>query len=307
MMFLKTFLNDQFSNLPTQISQKPLKNIELKNGMFDNIYVSNSYIEENESRLSVWDYNTVMSSDFINTINAGNVDYFLSQTSKLRIKHRLKGDFRWVTIEEKEIYKYEDFQFETFDLFNKSGADYEYAIVPVINDVEGNPTTTSVYSEFNGLYIIEKDSVFQALANIVLGGVTRNSPSTMIQTAGSKYPYVFSNPRINFDTGTYSAMFMPYNISECEPIGDDTQRETEYYKKLYDFLCDGKPKVIKDSKGHMWLIKIIDFPQYTPVEKIQKTLGNTVFTWVEIGNANSNQDLYNNGLIDFSVEQDGSD
>lgn len=67
-----------------------------------------------------------------------------------------------------------------------------------------------------------------------------------------------------------------------------------------DFLCDSVPKILKLPDGRKWLIQVTPNPTDTAEENYNNRYIN--FTWVEIGDMDSEEDLYYLGLSDVSPE-----
>ena len=56
---------------------------------------------------------------------------------------------------------------------------------------------------------------------------------------------------------------------------------------------------MKDSNGNTYLIMIVDNINQSDIKSMGNALSYIEFSWVEIGNANSQKDLYNNNLVDY--------
>lgn len=292
------FLGGEKSLDPSPTDVKNIKNIKLTNGIIDELFITqNVDYDYSTSIPQVWDFDTILHAHFNGNLHAGNVDYTTEQVSHIRIKIREKNTFDWLTVYEIPINKTEDFKIERFYGYCKSDTEYEVAIVPIINGVEGNLNINSVLSKFSGIAIVEKDRIFTAELDIHKGSVQRNKPNAVINTVGSKYPFVINNGDSNYDSGSITATFVPYKEEICD---FEYSKGFKYRKDLMDQLCDGKPKVLKYDDGRMWLISVVDSPSEQEGSHPENI--STTINWVESGDIDSQMDLYENDLIDVSPE-----
>ncbi len=67
-----------------------------------------------------------------------------------------------------------------------------------------------------------------------------------------------------------------------------------------DFIADGIPKILKLFDGRIWLVQTTPNPSDTAEESYNNRY--ITFTWVEIGNINSEEDLYYLGLSEVTEE-----
>ena len=77
----------------------------------------------------------------------------------------------------------------------------------------------------------------------------------------------------------------------------DSAKTNEKKRKIKDFLANKKPKILRDWTGQSWLCIATDDVQISYAENSGLRVPNVTFTWTEIGDVNSQEDLYNNGVI----------
>jgi hypothetical protein len=305
MMFCKrNFSADRYSLGYTPTTVKNIERIRLQNGKFDTIHISKNisrpYSDYIPQQIDEWDYDTILLAFFDGNLLAGNILYSLSQISHFRIKVREAGTFKWLTFEEIPIRTIDDVSFDRYYKYCKSNQEYEFALVPVLNSIEGNININRIYSEFQGMFIMEKDKSFSTMIDVNIS-VQKNRPSAYIQTINRQYPYVFSAGNNNFYTGNFVVEFIADNsdISVDKSYNDYLKNSWVYRKNLMEFFCNGRPKIIKLYDGRMWMVSIINQPSETKESSI---LPRTSFEWVEIGDCLSSNDLYDNNFIDVNFE-----
>lgn len=288
---------------PTSVNN--INYIELKNGMYDYLYVE----QENEDGTLMsleecppagWDTNTLLYAQFDGNTNAGNLDKTLAETTHLIVKSRAKDEFVWKTLAVKEVHSLEDFNFYYNDYFVPSGQETEYAVVPVYYGIEGTYSTATIIPIFDKMFLIEDEIVYGTLITDGFCDTTRNIPSTLTQPLNSRYPTFVRNTLANYDTGTCVGSF--FKIEDCEvKVGREYDYEnTKYQKEVMDFICDGVPKILKMPDGRTWLIQVTPNPTDTANSIYNNR--SISFSWVEIGDINSEEDLYYLGLSDVSPE-----
>lgn len=297
-----TFLGGDLACAMTPTGITDINYVEIKNGIYDDLYLTKATdFELSNECPKAWDFDTCLYAPFSNNTNAGNVDWNLETVSHLVIKRRTIGEFNWITLETKEIHALEDFQMNGVDYTNVSGADYEYAVVPVLYGVEGNYSTSQVHSYFSGVIIIERDKSYHTDITDGFGDYTRNIPSATIELLNSKYPVFIRNSIANYDTGTFTGNFMPASdgCTFDTTIDGDFSR-VSYQREIMDIISDGIPKLLKFPDGRAKLVQVTP----NPTDNADTVYNNRVisFSWVEIGDINSEEDLYQYGYINATEE-----
>ena len=275
--------------------------VELKNGIYDDLYITrNTEFEMTDQVPQQWDFDTVLWAKFNGNTHAGNIDWDLETTSHIILKSRVEGQFRWKTLVVKEINTLDDFVINYPDYFIASGQPVEYAVVNILYGAEGTYAVTSVISKFTKTFLIEDETVWGTEITDGFCDTTRNIPSSVVPLLNRKYPMFVRNSMANYDTGTLNSSFVP--IEDCEPlygIEYDYWR-TKYQKQFMDFVCDGVPKCLKLPDGRLWIIQVTS----NPTDTANQTYNNReiIFPWVEIGDVNSEEDLYYLGLSDVEEQ-----
>lgn len=288
---------DCLNSAPSSVDN--ITSATLTNAIFDHFNVTKDVtITFTTDKPEEWNYDTIMDADFDGDINAGNVDFLIEQVSAIKIKRRIKGTFDWITLETVPISKVEDLEFTFVDRLNAYGVEYEYAFVPILNDIEGNYIINSVYSEFNGVYIGDFNNIYRLFFEVNYSNEMRNQQIGTLQPLGRKYPVIVANGNLSYDSGTVAAMILNDDYTETRTI--DKIDIVERKETLKDYLTDKKAKILKDWNGGIKLIMVSTSPTVAYKENSGMSVPQITFGWTEIGDANSQSDLYNNGVIDES-------
>ena len=277
--------------------------VELKNGIYDDLYISKSAdFELTNNCPAAWDFDTVLWAKFNNTTDAGNIDWHLETTSHIILKSRTAGTYKWKTIFVREINAIEDFVINYPDYFVASGQPVEYAVVNVMNGCEGTYAVTQVTSHFSKLFLIEGHTVWGTEITDGFCDTTRNIPSSTVELLGSRYPIFVRNTIANYDTGNCKGSFVPLDEDSCEFTYDSEQDygRIKYQREFMDYICDSIPKILKLPDGRLWLVQITPNPSDTANQQYNDR--EISWSWVEVGDVNSEEDLYYLGFSNVEPE-----
>lgn len=277
--------------------------VELKNGIYDDLYITKATdFELTHECPKEWDFNTVLWAKFNNTPDAGNIDWNLQATSHIILKSRTEGNFKWKTIFVKEVHALEDFVINYPDYFVASGQPVEYAVTNIMSGCEGAYATTAVISKFSKMFLIEGDTVWGTEITDGFCDTTRNIPSSTVELLHCRYPIFIRNTIANYDTGSCKGAFVPLDEDTCEFAYDSEQdyERIQYQREFMDYICDSIPKILKLPDGRLWLIHVTPSPSDTANQQYNDR--EISWSWVEIGNVNSEEDLYYLGFSDVTEE-----
>lgn len=269
-----------------------ITSIKEENCMSDDLYVTRNVDTFSSNMSTTWDFDTILHALYQGTLLAGNVDFIIKSCSAIRIKMREKGKYDWISLYEVPITNTEDLTFERFTSYCKAQTEYEFALIPVINGMEGNLNINSVLSQFDDLFVVDKDNSFYC-CDVKVAPVRNRETSTIIPL-NSKYPVVVCNNNSNYTTGSVTGLFIKSNDGIL-----DKESMMGYRAKLEDFLFNGYPKIIKYGSGAMWLVQITGNIQDDFDTIGQQGYSKTTFNFTEVGDVEDSNTLYDMGLIDY--------
>ena len=210
--------------------------VKLSNAIFDHFNITqNTSTEVTTTIPTVWDYDTIMDADFAGNISAGNVDFLIEQISAIKIKRRVQGEFNWLTLQTIPVNSVEDLNFVFNDMLNQYGVQYEYAFVPILEDVEGNYIINSVFSQFNGVFIGDANNIYKFLYEVEYGSNARNQQIGVFQVLGQQYPVLVANGALSYESGSVTATI----------LNDDFESMAKKCK--YKIAIAGNPNVGKST------------------------------------------------------------
>ena len=281
---------------PTPTNVNNITATRLQNGIFDHFNVTRNVTFDYSSIIPIdWDIDTIMDANFKGNISAGNVDQVASGITGIRVKRRVKGTFDWITIKELPVEKSEDLSFVVTDNLNAYNVEYEYAVVPMLGDVEGNYIIESILSKFEGVFICDADTVFKFMAGVEYSNNTANQQIGVFQPYNRQFPVIVSNSVLQYKTGSIGGWVLPEGFETNRGI--DRTAITKEKEILLKFLTNKKPKIIKDMNGNNWLVYFTGNPNMSYDNNYGQGMVKVNAEWTEVGNPNDKNDLYENGLI----------
>lgn len=264
--------------------------IEISNGIYDELFGSDNPDIEMKDTSKKWDFDTRFYAKFQGNLMAGNVDYAASMVSCIRIKRRKNNEHKWFTMCDIPIETNDDFDFELVDRYAQGSQDYYYAMIPVINHVEGNINKNEIRSEFNHYFILDKDISYPIIFNTNLS-LELNKNIGVINTLGRKYPFVISNGMSQYKTGSLQFALAP--MVNCDVNTDDIYN---YRTQFEEWMNNGKPKILKDWTGQIYMI---DITSSIPIDLSYYKLPSYQIQFTEVGNVYDEESMYSNGFIDI--------
>ena len=277
----------------TCVPSTSITSITLQSGIYDDLFCSDNPDKSTKD----WDYDTRFYARFQNNLFAGNVDYSASNVSMMRIKRRKNNEHEWIRIHEIPIEQNSDFDFEVFDRYAQACQDYYYALIPMINSVEGNMSKSQIYSEFDSYFITDKSISYPIIIDTSLS-LEIQKQTSIVNTMGSKYPFVISNSINNYKKGSLQFGLVP--MIDCELYPEDGY---EYRQQFEKWITNGEPKILKDWTGQIFMIQIIDT---IPIDFSFWKLPSYTLNFVEVGDSSNEDDLYYNNFIDVNYNVGGS-
>lgn len=286
---------DCLSNAPSVVDN--ITTTQIQNAIFDHVNITrNTKTEFSTTIPTEWDYDTIINADLNGDLSAGNVDFLIEQISAVKIKRRISGTFNWLTLETIPINDVEDLTFLFIDRLNAYGVNYDYALVPIVEGIEGDYIINSILSEFNGVFIGDFDTTYKFLYDVQYGTNARNQVTGTFEPLGRQFPIIVANGSLSYESGTVSGNILNDGFEQTGEI--DAQAIVQRKNAIKDFLTNKKAKILRDWNSNIWLCFITDDIQVSYLSGSGMRIPNIQFSCVQIGDAESQQDLYNAGILD---------
>ena len=290
------FCSDKNTLNESPVSASRYNSVTLTNGIFDHWNVTGDTSSKYSSDIpTAWDLLTIMNANFNGHINAGNIDYSLSEITGFKIKRRKTTEFDWITLKYIPMENLDTLSFIFNDNLAASGYEYEYAFVPVIGEIDGSYVSNTINSKFEGVFICDQNTIYKFLAGVRYGTNQRVQKIGVFEPYGRKYPVIVSNGLVSYEAGTVSGTILP---SDYTKTGDMNRLQiTEEKKALFNFLVNKKAKILKDWSGNSFLLCVTGNPSAEYDNEYGMGKVDISADWTEVGDANNQKDLYRNGMI----------
>jgi len=275
----------------------------LSNAVFDDFFGRNILADDESTSNQIippseWQAGVCLHAKFEGTIYCGNIDFGVENTKHLLVKRRKKGEFDWLTLYDIPASGAKDYLFTVYDPYAPKGI-LEYAIVPIINNVEAQYSIAEIDYDFDGLMLIEDDSIIWTVTDVELSE-QKNSQVGIYNTIQGKYPYVFYNGENDYFTGSVSATYIRLVDESNRAFASTSEELHEHYAKVMNFLNDRKTKILKYSDGRVRMIEVTTPPSDSADEHYDK---HTIsFDYTEVGDPYSNEDMNDYGFLNVGSE-----
>ncbi|MDK2965339.1 hypothetical protein [Lacrimispora sp.] len=297
-MFLgSSFASSKESLTSSLVSSCDVTDLTIADAVFDEIYSTVKIINLSDKEHKIpaeWGFDTRLHALFQDNLYGGNVSFTESIVESVRIKKKVKGDKKFKTIYEKPITSNQDFKIELMDYYEPAGT-VEYAYVPVISGGENSYITNQIESLFDSYFICEKDLSYPMILDTGFEKKLTQKTS-LIELLGREKPVIIKGGQIRYYAGDISCTFIE--------LKDDiwqTHTSWDYRNGIYDFLTNGKPKILKDYLGNIYMIAVTSNDITEDSDHYEHVI--TKFSVAECGNAYDTGDLYDNGFIDADIDR----
>lgn len=298
MIFLgMTFFSGKHTLDPPATHILPIERLTIRDGTFDQVYMSKSSEASIDETHNEWNEDTLLNAPFDDSVDAGNSGFSLRNTDTVIIKVREKGTFDWKVIYTKDINQIEDFDiYELYKYARGGDTAYEFMMASVSNGSENAQVFGEVTSSFEGFFVMDKENIVGTVYDLGDNNTVRNTLGEPLELLNEKYPTYITNANSNYTTGTTSGTFLA--LTEWDAV--DKPGGVRLRKNAIDVLSDKKAHILKYNDGRIWLIKVNSQIQENRVQHDDQR--QISFDWVEIGDVDDQETLYNLNLTDVARE-----
>lgn len=297
------FLGYNFCSGANSLSPTPSMNgiitaIQIFDGKYNSLFISSNTDLTLDDLTAEWDYDTKLMTDFTQGLNAGNSGFSLKNTDHLLIKRRESGELKWTVLYVKEVNTTDDFKILFTDKYARSGVEYEYAISSTINGVENSYVVQNVYSDFDGMYITDKDCLYGTIFDVDCSSQSMNLANQTLALFNSEYMTVVSNSKVRGESGSVSGTYIKFDDNDINKFNRNAS--IKYRQEIKNRLANKKPLILKICDGRIWMVKVTGQP--TESHDSHFDVRQISFEWMEVGDINDMETLYINGFSDVGEE-----
>ena len=292
------FLFDGYALDPRPTNIDSLTTATVQNGIFNEVEISAKVEEGIDTSIpTAFGIYDVLLCNFNGNIQGGSLDFF--DFDQIKVKRRAYGTFDWVTLFEIDVNQMSDMYFTRYDWYARNNTTYEYAFVPITAGIEGNYSVVTVDSVFYKIYLCDATTMYALDAGITFGSISKSNKTNIFEPLMGTYPIVVSNAELNYKSGTLSGTVI--TPTEDQTKVWDLNKNIELQNNMIDFLVNKKAKIYKDWMGNSYLILIVEDVTLTPNNNVSGRLADVAFSFIEIGDSENQEDLFENGLVDVQA------
>lgn len=295
------FLGDAKSISDTRIHFEYIDEVRVKNALYDEVMFKNGYEEFNRQR-DDWLYSTVLLAKFRGNLEAGNIGLGDKPVGYIEIRKRKIEELNnWELVGRVSYESGKRFYF--YDDLTESGQYYEYALIPITKnelgqDVEGEPVKKAIFSDFEDIFILNKDNKLKIAYDVELSNMERVRKIHAVETLGSRFPIISSTASLNYTRGQIRAKLISDRNKDRINNGEnfDKRAEMKFREQSIDFLSDKSDKILKLPDGKMYLINISDNISWDMPNDWGRNVINFAMEWMEVDEV-TGENLLKHGLI----------
>ena len=295
MVFLgTTFFSGRNTLFPPATPLNPIISIQIFDGVYNHLFLSTDPYVTSDNIYDNWSGETEVNASFDDDLEGSNSIFTFNNTDTIVIKRRELGASSWVTVFTKEVKNnIDDFNIYFIDKYTRAGVEYEYCVSSYLQGAEKSFLIKNVYSDFDGYYITDKNCLYGTIYDLDGCNTSRNITTQTLELLNSKYVHVVSNSSANYDSGSITGTFIR---TDEKDLNVDLQKSLQYRNDFKNRLANRKPLILKIHDGRIWMIRVTGNIQdsrggHPNIRKIS-------FDWVEIGDVNDMETLYNYGFSD---------
>lgn len=280
----------------TPICTDMIDELQMSEGIYDEVYINlDTTVFSNTTKPQNWSLSTIMDAKFTGDLDAGSIGAEGFKVTRILLYRSIAGTSNWEPIghfdydEEYNVYDY-------VDRYVQNGAEYEYAIVPVANEVLGDRLVSdTVKAEYDGLFLTDKYENKRFEYDIRLGDITYNNLSAVNRPIDGQFPIVtFGNS--NYRSGNLSVLPLSRQTIDMAGAGIDKFAEQVNRQDWLDFLNNSRGKILRMDNGVLMLVVTQNATIQHKEGDLLRNLANVTFDFVEIGKVNYDM-LVKNDLI----------
>jgi hypothetical protein len=273
------------------------KTLEITKMKVDEISVQEGMdVDITDESKKEWQFDQILLAEFKNNLEAGNIGLQGMPIQFIKIKKRKKEDLKWNELRHLPFDKNTK-NYYYLDYYVSALEEYEYAVQPIgYGDVAGNNIYSEITSDFDGTWLMDKDKQYKLMYNLDIGNYETTIPSTIIETLGGQYPYVFINGDVKYRKGSLKCMLL--SDSTLDKCNIDRKQEKNLREGLMKFLTDKKPKIYKDGSGITMVVMLVGSPTLIPRNDLSQQVYEVSLEFIEIADMDS-KSLIENGLLEL--------
>lgn len=226
-----------------------------------------------------------------NNCQDGSINIAVAMTStsaiasaNLQYKENTSSD--WITFWEQDnpnegTDAWLNFQMAFFFCGNNRLYDFRLVCYDSSNNVLSS-FVAQILSTFNKPLICSQNKSYDLTNEWQADNINTIQKSVVYEPFGSQFPFIAYNANTKYRMGTYIAVLLAPTSKGDISSYLDRFAQTKLVNEFNDFLCDKRPKILKDFNGNLRIVSISGEIANTYYKELANGLASTSFSWVEI-------------------------
>jgi hypothetical protein len=215
-----------------------------------------------------WELDTFLLSKFQNDLEAGNVGLGGLVVDNWKIRRRKIDSTSYINLGTKPSDETGDFSF--IDHTTRSGVTYEYEVIPMSGDIEGQPKTIQVTSELECWWISDETESYPLFLNFAPSDIQTNIQRNIYE-GFDQFPVV-SYGNLKYRSGTITAIIMDVNLTTSY----------NYRTNFEAFINNRKQKYLKSRHGDFMIVDTFSSSQALLDQVNENNISSVSFSYNEI-------------------------
>ncbi len=278
----------------TPICTDMLDELQLNQGTYDELFVDlDTNIVDHTSPPTIWTLSTIMDAKFDGSLDGGSIGAEGFTVNKIQLYRSVSGTSNWSPVGQFD-YNPEFNVYDYVDRYVQNGAMYQYAIVPMANEVLGDKLLSDpVQCLYEGIFVTDSKENRRLEYDISLGEVSYNTTSAINKPINGAYPIViFGNSK--YRSGSLTVLPLSKQTVDLAGSGINKFAEQINRQEWLDFLNNSKAKVLRMDSGVLMLIVSQNARATHKDGDLLRDLASITFDYVEIGEINFSSMMKNN-------------
>lgn len=263
------------SDFPTSADNK-FYYVELKKGIFDELYISQDGDITDTSKKD-WVFSTYLKAIFQNHLEAGNVGLSGLQIDRWKIRRRNLDTIKFKELD--IIGMGTDANFYYLDTSPRADVMYEYEVIPMSGDIEGNAHTVQIKISFDYWWLTDtnNDETYPFFANIEVSDINSNI-QRHVYDGFDEFPTIVYGKQ-KYQNGTITAILLDAFV----------ETNKNYRDKVISFLNNRKRKYMKNPYGDIWVVdtyvskrKTFEGFVFNMEQQQTSDISSVTFEWQEV-------------------------
>lgn len=227
------------SELPSAIGQN--FDLSMRNVYYDEVIItSTAFADITDNTREEWSIHTYLLAKFQNDLESGNVSLGGLEITHWKIRRRKITSLNFMDLA--TVPTAQDGNFYYMDRTPVTSIIYEYEVIPMSGDIEGDAFTTQIQCDYQYWWITDNEESYPLFANLDVSDISTNVQRHV-------YEGFDEFPTISYGTQKYQSGVITTYI-----IDGNLDTSKTYRENLIKFINNKKPKTLKSPKGDIWIV-----------------------------------------------------